>query len=308
MHEPTQAGTHAPVVLAGATGDLGGRIARALRQRRAPVVALVRATASGAALEALEAQGVELRQVDYADKAELARACVGASCVVSALAGLDDVIITAQSQLLEAAVTACVPRFIPSDYSLDFARLSPGSNRNLDLRRDFAERLVATPLQCTQVLCGAFAELLAGPAPLLFPRLRRVLYWGDADVPMDFTAMDDVAGYTAAAALDADAPRTLRVRGSTLSARQLAQAASAAWGKPFTVTRMGSLATLARIIAVARYVAPQPKELYPPWQGMQYLHNMFSGVATLTPLNGDRYPEVTPMSVATMLATQAKQG
>lgn len=34
----------------------------------------------------------------------------------------------------------------------------------------------------------------------------------------------------------------------------------------------------------------ESRDLYPPWQGMQYLHNMFSGRAKLEPLDNDRYP------------------
>ena len=56
--------------------------------------------------------------------------------MVSSLAGLRKVIIDAQKVLLDAAIAAGVPRFIPSDYSLDFTRFSDGENRNLDLRRE----------------------------------------------------------------------------------------------------------------------------------------------------------------------------
>jgi hypothetical protein len=56
---------------------------------------------------------------------------------VSALNGLHDVIIGRQSRLLEAAVLARVPRFIPSDFSADFTKTQLGQNRNFDLRREF---------------------------------------------------------------------------------------------------------------------------------------------------------------------------
>lgn len=296
------------VVLAGATGNLGMRTARALRRRGAHVVALVRPGAAPAILAQLTEMGAQVCPVDYEDTAQLTQACLGADCVVSALAGLADVIVGAQSSLLQATVQAAVPRFMPSDFSLDFNNLTPGSNRNLDLRRDFAARLDGVPLAVTSVLCGAFAELLTGPAPLVFPRLGRVLYWGDPDVAMDFTAMDDVAAFVAAAAMEAQTPRTLRVAGSTLSARQLAQAASTAWEKPFKVTRAGSLKTLARLIKAARFLAPQPGALYPPWQGMQYLHNMFGGAARLSPLDNGRYPDVAPTPVAAILAAYASGG
>jgi hypothetical protein len=45
---------------------------------------------------------------------------------VSALSGLREVIVDAQKVLLDAAVAASVPRFIPSDYSLDFTEFKDG--------------------------------------------------------------------------------------------------------------------------------------------------------------------------------------
>jgi hypothetical protein len=78
--------------------------------------------------------------------------------VVSALQGLRDVIVETQTVLLDAAIRADVPRFIPSDYSIDFTRFPPRENRNLDLRRDFHKRLDETPVSATTIFNGAFAE------------------------------------------------------------------------------------------------------------------------------------------------------
>jgi hypothetical protein len=47
---------------------------------------------------------------------------------------------------------------------------------------------------------------------------------------------------------------------------------------------------LGALIEVARAVAPNENELFPAWQGMQYMRNMFDGRAKLRPLDNDRYP------------------
>ncbi|RYY12771.1 MAG: NmrA family protein, partial [Cytophagaceae bacterium] len=195
------------IVLAGATGDLGHRIALALLGRGARVRALVRPGNTKPEVADLRARGAELVEVNLQDAAALARACAGAACVVSALSGLRPVIVDAQTQLLDAAVAAGVPRFIPSDFSIDYTRLPQGSNRNLDLRREFNRHLDRVPIQATSVLNGMFADLLTGQAPLVLFKLRRILYWGSADQPLDFTTIADTAAFTAAAALD---PTTTR--------------------------------------------------------------------------------------------------
>jgi hypothetical protein len=217
-------------------------------------------------------------------------ACSGASCVVSALQGLREVIVETQTALLDAAIAAGVPRFIPSDYSIDFTRFPAGQNRNLDLRRKFHQRIDERPVSATTVFCGAFAELLSGQMPLILSRVKRVLYWGSADQRMDFTTMDDTAAFTASAALDPSTPRFLRIAGSQLSARELTVIAGEVTGKRFRLLRPGGLTMLGALIEVARAVAPNENELFPAWQGMQYMRNMFDGRAKLRPLDNDRYP------------------
>ena len=301
MNQPT-------IVLAGATGNLGGRIARALRDRHACVRALVREATAPDRLEGLQALGVEVARVDMGNVREVAEACAGSSCVVSALAGLRDSIVDAQAFLFKAAVEAGVPRFVPSDYSIDFSRLPPGRNRNLDLRREFHGLLDRAPVRATTIYCGAFAELLTGQMPLVLFKFKRVIYWGNADQRMDFTTMDDAAAFTASAALDPATPRFLRIAGDQLSARELTAVASEVTGTRFRLLGAGSLATLGALIRVARIAAPGKRQLYPAWQGMQYMRDMFDGRAKLAPLDNDRYPGMrwtTARDVLTAHATRS---
>ncbi len=292
------------IVVAGATGNLGGRIARALLERGASVRALVRQGTARDKLERLQQLGVTIASVDLSSASQLIPACSGAACVVSALAGLRDVIVEAQAVLLDGAARAGVPRFIPSDYSIDFTKLPPGENRNLDLRRDFHKRLDKAPISATTIFNGAFTDMLTGQMPLILFKLKRVLYWGDADQCMDFTTMDDTAAFTASAALDPSTPRFLRIAGDQLSARELKGVISEVTGKEFRLFHAGGLGMLGTLIKVARTVAPGEKELYPAWQGMQYMRNMLDGRAKLEPLENDRYPGIRWTTARDVLAAR----
>jgi len=292
------------IVVAGATGNLGGRIARALLERGASVRALVRQGTARDKLEQLQQLGVTIASVDLSSASQVTPACSGAACVVSALAGLQDVIVEAQAVLLDGAVRAGVPRFIPSDYSIDFTKFPPGENRNLDLRRDFHKRLDKTSISATTIFNGAFTDMLTGQMPLILFKLKRVLYWGDADQRMDFTTIDDTASFTASAALDPSTPRFLRIAGDQLSARELTTVVSEVTGSEFRLFRAGSLGMLGTLIKIARLVAPGEKELYPAWQGMQYMRNMFDGRAKLEPLDNDRYPGIRWTTVRDVLAAR----
>ncbi|MBC8082501.1 MAG: NmrA family NAD(P)-binding protein [Hymenobacter sp.] len=289
------------ILVAGGTGNLGARIIAALRRRGATVLAVVRAESDQAKVDELTQRGVDVRRVDMTDVAALARACEGVSCVVSALAGLRDVIVDGQSVLLAAAVAAGVPRFIPSDFSSDYTQQAAGENRNFDLRREFRERLDSSPIVATSILNGGFAELLTYNIPLLDFKQQQVGYWEDADWRIDFTTMDDTAAFTAAAALDEATPRFLRIASFQHSPRELAAAVEAAGKGHFELVRLGSRADLAAHIQQARAANPAgEQQLYADWQQMQYLLSMFS--VQNNPLDNPRYPDLTWTSAQELLS------
>ena len=294
------------IILAGATGALGQHIARYLIQRKARVIALVRKNSSKTAIEALRKNGAEILEVDFNNAAELTKACRGGDCLVSAVSGLREVIVNLQSRLLEAAVAAGVPRFIPSDYCIDFTKLPEGTNRNLDLRREFQKHLELAPIKATSILNGMFTDLLTGHAPVILFKIKRVLYWGNANQPLDFTTMDNTAEFTDAAALDPDTPRFLKVAGEVASIQDLKKAASEVTGEKFKLLWAGGLGVLKTMITLTKSFSPKTNEVFPPWQGMQYLHNMLSGLPKLDRLDNDRYPEIKWTSVKEVLAGKIK--
>jgi hypothetical protein len=290
------------IVLAGATGDLGGRIARSLLNKGAQIRVLVRPDSDANKVDALRKAGATICALDFHDAVELTKACEGASCVVSALSGLHYVMVGVQTLLLNAAVAAGVPRFIPSDFAIDFTKLPYGNNRNLDFRKEFKERLDKAPIVATSILCGMFADLLTGQAPIVLFPIKKVMYYGNPDQLMDFTTIQNTADYTAAAALDPTTPRYLRIAGDVLSAHGLKDAASKATGVEFKLFRVGGLGLLNTIIKITKAVAPTSKEVFPAWQGMQYMRDMFTGLPKLEPLDNNRYPEIKWTTVAEVLA------
>ena len=292
------------VIVAGATGDLGNRITSYLLKFGASVKALVRKGSNADAVALLQKKGVLISEVNFDNHAQLVKACSGASCVVSALSGLEDVIIGVQTQLLNAATEAGVPRFSPSDYSIDYTKLSDGSNRNLDLRRQFNEHADKAPIATTSILNGMFTDLLTGQAPVILFGLKRVVYWGDPEQALDFTTIENTAEYTARVALDDTSPRYLRIAGDVINVNGLRKAASEATGNEFDFLRAGGLGALQTMIKITRVLLPKKNEVFPPWQGMQYLHNMFTGLPKLNPLDNNRYPGIHWTSVQEVLSKQ----
>ncbi len=290
------------ILVAGATGDLGRRITRELLTHDTEVRVLTR-PGSGTAHELYaDEPRVTVVEATYADPAVLSDALVGVDTVVSALSGTRSVIVDAQRILVEAAVLAGVARFIPSDYSADYRRIAVGSNRNLELRREFAGFLDAAALRSTSVLNGAFTDMLTGDAPMISFGRRRVMFWSSADQILDFTTKDDVARTVALVALDADAPRVVEIAGDRVTARDVARTMTELTGTTFGLQWAGTTGSLSAISKVARRFSGDPDATFPAWQGMQYFVNMFSGQAQLEHVDNDRYGVRSWTSVRDVLA------
>jgi uncharacterized protein YbjT (DUF2867 family) len=289
------------VLVVGASGRLGSKIVRELAALGASVRASHRADSKPEAVAKLRDSGVELVVADLADEASLVRACAGIDVVVSAVIGLRDVIVDGQARLLRAAERAGVPRMLPSDYAIDFFATRDGDNRNLDLRREFSVTVDASKVRGTSVLGGAFMDLLVFGA--MGPDVKTGVFpvWGDPDQPYDFTATDDLAKYIAAVALDASAPRVVRVAGDTKSPRQIAAIVEDIRRKPVTIQLSGSLADLDATIAKLYAADPAPTEMFPRWQQLQYVRDMASGRGKLAPLDNARYPAIRPHTIDQLL-------
>lgn len=289
------------ILVAGATGNLGLRIIKSLVNQDSEVRAVVRLSSDPEKVRTLEQLGVQILRVKNWNLEELKATCLGVSCVVSSLAGLREVVIDAQKVLLDAALAAGVLRFIPSDYSLDFTKFSKGGNRNLDLRREFHEYLDTKSISSTSIFNGAFAELLTNEMPMILFKQKMILYWGNADHQMGFTTMDNTAEFTAKVALDVSTPRYLRVAGDLISPREVKKVVSEITSQKFRLFRPGGQGLLGVIINIARKIAPAEKELYPAWQGMQYMHNMIDDRSNMDKLDNDRYPEIKWTTVKELL-------
>lgn len=84
----------------------------------------------------------------------------------------------------------------------------------------------------------------------------------------------------------------LRIARDPVSARELAALAGQVTGRKFRLLRAGNLGTLEALIKILRRIAPGKNQLYPIWQQMQYMRDMFDGRAKLKSLDNGRYPGI----------------
>ncbi len=266
------------ILVAGATGNLGMRISRQLIKRGAEVRAIVRNSTNAEKIESLEKLGVAVVVLDMNDPEVIAIACEDVSCVVSAVAGLGNVIVDLQKTLLTGALQAGVPRFIPSDFCTDYTQLVPGENRNFDLRRDFRNHIDSTSIQVTSIFNGCFADILMYNTPILNVKDKSIGFWGDKRYwKLDFTTMDDTAAYTAEAALDDTAPRNLQIASFQISPTMIFVEVKLACGEEYKLHQLASLEDFAAYIKKQRAEdTAGENELYAKFQQGQYMYSMFT--------------------------------
>jgi len=297
------------IVVAGAQGHLGKLVCDSIlvRARSEGRQVLVRGLIRKGSANSVSAtpdespdrgiqQQLTIEPVDYDNDDDLNRVMTGAYCVVSALQGLEEVIVGVQLRLLKVAIVSNVHRFIPSDFSIDFTKLPEGANRNFDLRLQFhqaADRLIQqskSDIEFTSIYQGAFTELLSSGRMLLDYSKRRVTYFGSPTTMMEFTTWENTAEYTAAVALDPNhTPQSLYIAGKRLSPGKIQQVVKQVSGIDFELKRLMSVNMLRVIIALLRLFRPEKDKIMPMWVGMQYAYCMALGPTLPVHLDNDRY-------------------
>jgi len=119
---------------------------------------------------------------------------------------------------------------------------------------------------------------------------------------MGLTTIANTATYTAHAAMDPATPRSLWIAGDQPSARDLRKVMTELTGKKFRLIRSGGQGFLNVLIKIIHKLAPGENELYPAWQGMQYMSYMIDERSKLNHLDNGRYPDIKWTTARDVLA------
>jgi uncharacterized protein YbjT (DUF2867 family) len=233
------------ILVVGATGDLGGRVVRQLRERGDRVRALVRVRSD---LSDLREIGTEVVHGDLRDASSLRDACAGAETVIATataigrrLAGESSASIHAIDQvgmgsLVDAAGASGVERFVYVSYAgADVAMGSPLERAKLATE----EALRASPMRRIIVRPDAYQEIHFSPVARFDIAAGKASIFGKGDTKRRWVATDDVAALIAAAAGEADPPEILEFGGPEAISRNEAVAiAQEASGRAIKVQRL----------------------------------------------------------------------
>ena len=209
------------ILVCGATGVVGSRIARRLAERGVACRALVRPGTDASALAAL---GVDIVRGDLREPATLPPAVGGVRTVVTSanaisrllekrsagsIADVDD---RGNAQLIEAAECAGVERFVfvsQAGLGPEMAALAPLAAAKLATE----ERLRSSALHEVLVRPTKFQEVWLGPQTGIVAEKRRAVIYGRGQVRESYVAVDDVAELCVRLALADDPPRLVEFGG-----------------------------------------------------------------------------------------------
>ncbi len=289
------------ILLAGATGMLGSRIAQhLLKQSDARLRLLVRkASSKTGALHSLANAGAELIEGDLADRASLDRATQGIDIIVSAVQGGPDVMVDGQIALAEAGKRNGVRRILPSDFALDLFKATPGEHMMFDLRAKADAAIAKTGLEQVNILQGAFMDMFLPGHGAIDLDKGTVGFYGDGNRPIELTTVDDTAAMTARVALD----RTVKAgkfafAGDRISFREAGEIVGRQSGREVKPVSYGSEADLRATMAQAD---PHKQVM------LAYLLYMTNGQTALTDLQNDRYPDVKLQGFGDYLARAMRE-
>jgi len=289
------------ILVAGATGMLGSRIAHHLLEREdASVRLLFRPGLEGkkrVAADQLVARGAEVIEGDLADHASLDRASRGVDVIVSAVQGGTDVIVDGQVALAEAGKRNGVRRILPSDFGLDLFKATPGEHPAFNARATADKAIEALGIEHIHMLQGAFMGMLQPGSPLIDYDKGTVTFWGDGKQPIELTTVEDTARMTARVALDRDVPSgKFAFAGDRLSFQQVADIAETQTGKTF---KRHSLGNEQRLRSTMKEMAASD-----PGQAIMLAYQLYmlNGQTSLDDLQSDRYPDLHLQNYASFLA------
>ena len=290
------------VLLAGATGMLGGHVARCLLDEPdARVRLLVRSPDDAkkqAALSPWRDRGAEIVEGDLSDQASLERATAGVDVIVSAVQGGPDVIVTGQVALAEAGRRNGVRRILPSDYGLDLFKATPGEHLMFDLRRTADDKIATLGMEHVHVLQGAFMDVFR-PGAGVIGEDGVVSFWGDGTRPIEVTTVEDTARMVARVALDRTVPSgKFAFAGDRVSILDATSTIEAQTGRRFERRSLGSEADLRAAMAEAA------KDRSNPFKAVMLAYQLYmlTGQTALTDLRNNRYPDVKFESFARFAA------
>ncbi|KAK0704043.1 hypothetical protein B0T26DRAFT_658561 [Lasiosphaeria miniovina] len=218
----------------------------------------------------------------------------GCDVVICAYLGDDKLMVEGQKKLIDACEAARVPRYIASDWSLDYTRLQLGDLFPKDPMKHVKAYLeTKEAVKGVHILVGVFMEVILGPmSGTLDPKTNTFRYWGEGTELVEGTTYADAAKYTAKVAVDPSAVGIQKFLGDRKSIKDIAASFEKVYGVKPNLERLGSLDDLKKRMHDLR--AESPAAIY-SYMFLFYIYYLLNGSTLIGPgVDNGKYPEIKP--------------
>ncbi|KAL5366595.1 hypothetical protein BJX96DRAFT_161209 [Aspergillus floccosus] len=216
--------------------------------------------------------------------------------VICCYLGDNSLMTDGQKLLVDACELEQVPRYIASDYCLDFTKLEYGQHPAKDPMKHVKAHLDSKEhVKGVHVLIGAFMETFwSGYFGVWHPEECKLSFYRNGDEIWESTTYETAAEYVAAVARDPKAIGVQHFLGDRRSIREIAQDFAEVYGRTPQLERLGSLDDLYNTMQ-ATFNKDQSNVF--AYLAMFYQFYCTNGQTYLKPeLDNGKYPGVTPVT------------
>ncbi|KAI9929716.1 hypothetical protein ASPWEDRAFT_41070 [Aspergillus wentii DTO 134E9] len=215
----------------------------------------------------------------------------GCDVVVCCYLGDDRLMVDGQKMLIDACEEINVPRYIASDWALDYTKLQLGQLFPKDPMIHVKSYLEGKKVQGVHILIGGFMEPVVSPFfNIIDTKSNTFRYWGEGNELMEGTTYDDAAAFTAAVAKDATAVGVIRFLGGRSTIHEIATSFAKVYGIKPTMERLGSLDDLYKHMHQLREQSPENIYAY---MSLFFYYYWINGQTFVGPeVENARYPEI----------------
>ncbi|KAJ6028744.1 hypothetical protein N7540_004320 [Penicillium herquei] len=240
---------------------------------------------------------VTLFEGDAFNKDALTVFAKGCDVIVCCYLGDDKLMVDGQKMLIDVCDECEVPRYIASDWALDYTKLKLGELFPKDPMIHVKAYAETKKVQGVHILIGGFMEPIFSPFFNIYdPQSQTLRFWGSGDEPMEGTTYDNAAEFTAAVAVDQKAT----VLGGRTTIKELASSFENIYGIKPTLESNGSLDDLYKLMHEKREKTPE--DIY-GYMSLFFYYYWINGQTLLGEiLHNDRYAEVKSVTWADFMA------
>ncbi|KAL4963756.1 NmrA-like family protein [Aspergillus stella-maris] len=239
---------------------------------------------------------ITLTQGDAFNKAAITSFARGCAVLVCCYLGDENLMVTGQKILIDTCEELCIPRYIGSDWALEYTRLNLGELFPGDPMIKVKAYLETKEyVKGVHILIGGFMEPIFSPFFDTFDAKSCTFrFWGNGDEVLEGTTYGNAAEFTAAVVRDEDAKGVVKFLGGRATIREVAQSFEKVYGIKAKLESRGSLDDLYK--TMHKRQEEKPEDVY-SYLAMFFYYYWVNGRTFVGPkTDNERYPDVKPVS------------